>query len=212
MPNFGVGVYYKTDRYYLSVSIPRLLQTERFRKENEQITHATDRPHLFASTGFRTPLSANWTFAPAVLVSYVEAAPIEILLDAGFSYRENFTIGAQYTRSGGIGGVMSLHISDGLQLGYAYVTSSVDQINRFSNGTHEMLLKIRLSDGLNGTPSGRAASFTREVNEKASANERKIGTKNKNRTQKIVNNEKDASIHAAFSHSCTRGKFPLWPN
>ena len=182
VPNFGVGVYYKTDRYYLSVSIPRLLQTERFRKENEQITHATDRPHLFASTGFRAPLSANWTFTPAVLLSYVEAAPIEILLDAGFSYRESLTIGAQYTRSGGIGGVMSLQISDGLQLGYAYVTSSIDQVNRFSNGTHEMLLKIRLSERLNDTPSGgdRVASFTREVKEKAKANERKIGTKNQN--------------------------------
>lgn len=178
VPNFGVGLYYKADRFFVSVSIPRLLQTERFRVENEQVTVATDRPHLFASTGLRARLSSNWEFTPAVLLSYVEAAPMELLVDASFSYQNQFDFGAQYTRSGGIGGIASLKISDGFQLGYAYVTSAIDQVNRFSSGTHEIVMKIKLNEGAGNF--SRDASFTNELATQSQAREEKVGTRNKN--------------------------------
>ena len=177
VPNFGVGVYYKTNRYFLSLSIPRLLETRRFREENGVYSQATDRPHLFLSSGYRMNLVADWDFNPSVLFSYVEAAPFEFLLDANFTYKERLNIGAQYTRSGGFGGTTSLQISDGMQLGYAYITSITDQVNQFSNGTHEMILKIQLDQNVN---KGRSASFTTELKDDSGrANERKVGTKNK---------------------------------
>jgi len=177
VPNFGVGVYYKTNRYFLSLSIPRLLETRRFREENGIYSQAADRPHLFLSSGYRMGLTSNWDFNPSVLFSYVEAAPFEFLLDANFTYKERLNLGAQYTRSGGIGATTSLHISDGMQLGYAYITSITDQVNQFSNGTHEMILKIKLDQNIN---EARAASFTTELKGDSGrrANERRVGTKN----------------------------------
>lgn len=178
VPNFGVGFYYLSDRFFLSVSIPRLLQTKRFRLENEQVTVAADRPHLFASAGLRLPLSSDWKFTPTVLLSYVEAAPIALLMDASFSFQDQFDFGVQYTRSGGIGGIASLKISDGFQLGYAYVTSAVDQINQFSSGTHEVVLKVKL--GESAANLSREASFTTELETQSRVKEKKVGTRNKN--------------------------------
>lgn len=182
IPNIGVGVFYKVDRFFLSVSIPRLLQTERYRRENEQATFATDRPHLFISSGYRIPLTSNWDFKPAVLFSYVDAAPIDLLMDASFSYQKKSDFGIQYSLSGGVGGIASLKVSEGFQVGYAYVTSTLDQINRFSYGTHEIVLKIRLNDG--GVNFSRKASFTTELEDQSLPSEKKVGVRNRNNKPK----------------------------
>ena len=144
VPNIGVGFYYKTPKYFLSASIPRLLNTERFSLDNGQVTHATDKPHLFVSTGIRFRLTDQWDFYPSVLFSYVKAAPIDLLGDISFSFNQAFDLGVQFSRSGAIGATSLLKINDGFQLGYAYTTSLQDQVNRFSNGTHELVLKIKL--------------------------------------------------------------------
>jgi len=110
------------------------------------------------------------------LFSYVEAAPFEFLLDANFTYKERFNFGAQYTRSGGIGATTSLNISDGMQLGYAYITSITDQVNQFSNGTHEMILKIKLDQNISKEPT---ESFGTELEEDSGkANDNGVTTKN----------------------------------
>lgn len=175
VPNIGVGLYYKTPNFYLSASIPRLLNTERFSNDDGQVSRATDRPHLFASMGFFLPLSQDWDLIPAGMLSYVEAAPVDYVFDLGFSFRQRFDFGAQYTYSGGFGATTSFHLGDGIQFGYAYINSSGDQVNRYSGGTHELVLKFKLGEQ-NGE---REASFTTVLEEQRSPNEKRVGTKNK---------------------------------
>ena len=176
VPNIGVGLYYKTPRYYFSASVPRLLNTERFSEDNGQVSRATDRPHLFASTGFFIPLTSDWAFVPAAMISYVEAAPMDYVFDLGFSFQKGFDLGAQYTHSGGLGATTAFRLGDNIQIGYAYVNSSRrDKVNRYSGGTHEMVLKFKL----NQHHQERSASFTTVKKKPKRINERRVGTKNK---------------------------------
>ena len=175
VPNIGVGFYYKTPRYFLSASIPRLLNTERFRYDDGQVTHATDKPHLFVSTGVRFPLNDQWDFYPSAMLSYVAAAPIDLLGDVSFSFNRNFDFGAQFSISGAMGATSLIKISEGFQFGYAYTTNFQDQVNRFSNGTHELVMKIKLS----AVNPEQESSFINEAEEDKSLKEKRIGTKNK---------------------------------
>ena len=147
IPNVGVGVYYHSPNYFLSVSMPRLLNTERYDRDNGQLTQATDRPHVYVTTGFTAELDSSWTFNPSVLLGAVAAAPIDFLMDARFTYKENWDIGVHYTNSGGIGGTTAFRLPNGMQFGYAYVTGFQDQVSHFSKGTHELFLKIKLGNG-----------------------------------------------------------------
>ena len=181
VPNIGVGIYYKTPRFYLSTSIPRLLNTERFSADDGQVSRATDRPHLFTSFGFFIPVSHDWDLVPAGMISYVEAAPIDYVFDLGFSFQKRFDFGVQYNHSsisGGFGAITSFQLKDGLQFGYAYVNSSMDQVNHYSAGTHELVLKIKLG---NHSPD-RTASFTTTQKKEQSKNEKRVGAKNKEQT------------------------------
>ena len=142
VPNIGIGVYFKRTDFFASLSIPRLLSTERFRFEDGQVSRATDRPHFFGSMGSRIILSENWSFLPSMFFSYVRAAPTDYMLSAAFDFQQFIELGFLYTRGGGVGGTTFFNLNHGFQLGYSYVTSAVDQITPFSKGTHEIILKF----------------------------------------------------------------------
>ena len=146
VPNIGVGVYFKQAGYYASLSIPRLLSTERFRYDDGQVSRATDRPHFFGSMGGRVPLNENWSFLPSIFFSYVRAAPFDYMLNSAVAYQQFIEFGLLYTKGGGIGGTTFFNLNNGFQLGYSYVTSAVDQVTRFSKGTHELVLKFGLKN------------------------------------------------------------------
>ena len=154
VPNIGVGVYFKRAGYYATLSIPRLLSTERFRYDDGQVSRATDRPHFFGSMGSRFTLNENWSFLPSVFFSYVRAAPFDYMLNSAVAYQQFVEFGLLYTRGGGIGGTTFFNLNNGFQLGYSYVTSAVDQVTRFSKGTHEIVLKFSLEDADPEVPKG----------------------------------------------------------
>lgn len=180
VPNIGVGVVYHSPGFFVALSIPRLLSTERFREENGQETRPTDRPHFYAATGLRFQLVDRFEFTPSVLYSYVNAAPSQFVVDATFSYDKKFDFGAQYTQRGGIGATMNLNIADDFQLGYAYTTQLGNRENYFSRGTHELLLRIRLGRApFVEDEAGGVADQDIALNNNEERKERRVGTRNK---------------------------------
>lgn len=174
VPNVGVGAVYYTPQFYLSLSIPRLLSTERFRAENGQQTRPTDRPHFYAATGLRFSLSEQLEFTPAALWSIVPAAPSQFVIDASLCYDKTVDLGVQYIQSGGLGGTLNIDIKNAAQIGYAYTTQWGKQESYFARGTHELLLRIRLGHRLQEIPTGEGIALTRPENRK----ERRVGTRN----------------------------------
>ena len=146
VPNIGVGVYFKRANFFASLSIPRLLSTERFRYNNGQVSRATDRPHFFGSAGSQFNLSENWSFLPSIFFSHVRATPFNFMINSAFSYQQLIEFGLLYTKGGGIGGTVFFNLNSKFQLGYSYITSVVNQMTPFSKGTHEIVLKFRLKD------------------------------------------------------------------
>ena len=144
VPNIGVGIYFKRPSFFASLSIPRLLSTERFRYDNGQLSRATDRPHFFGALGSRVTLSENWSFLPGIFFSYVRATPFDYMLNSAFAFQQSVEFGLLYKKGGGIGGTTIFKLNNGFQLGYSYITSAVRQVTRFSKGTHEIVLKFSL--------------------------------------------------------------------
>ena len=142
VPNIGAGVYYRRLDFFASLSIPRLLNTERFRYDDGQVSRATDRPHFYGAVGSRIILGEDWSFLPSLLFSYVRATPTSYMLQGAFAYQQLMELGVLYTRGGGIGGTTLFKVNDSFQMGYSYLSSAVDRVTRFSKGTHEFCIKI----------------------------------------------------------------------
>lgn len=143
-PNIGVGALLKRDSYYLSLSIPRLLNSVRARNEDAQTFVATNKPHFFLGGGFDYDLESQYDLLlkPSFLLRYVNSAPVSIDYNLSMSFQKSFEIGVLYRSSDVMGGIARINISKKLLFGYAFETSSRSDLTSNMN-THEFLLKYK---------------------------------------------------------------------
>lgn len=143
-PNFGAGLYLKHKNYFLSISIPKLLSDDRLEEENGIATTSEDKNHLYLAGGYDFELSANTILKPSVLIRYVDASPISIDLTTILAFNDFFDIGAAYRINESASGMAIFKVSNSMQIGYAYETPIESSVRSINNGTHEIMLNLKL--------------------------------------------------------------------
>ena len=148
-PNVGVGAHLLGDRYFLSLSLPRLLLGDRIDANNQTITTAQEKSHLYLAGGYDFDLSEDWEFKPSSMLRYVGGAPLSADITAAFRYLKRFELAPMYRTDGGWAATLMLNMSDWLDLGYAYEGSSREVLNNTNDGTHEVFLRINFGGNSN---------------------------------------------------------------
>ena len=144
-PNVGVGAYLKHDNFYLSLSAPRVLNSKRLKDTEGLVTTAADRVQFYGSAAVRIPLTRRWDFVPSFLARYVQYAPLLNTVNASFSYDKTIDFGVEYNFQSGMGATLMVDTFKTFSIGYAYVTSMHTELNQFSNGNHEVAIRIYLN-------------------------------------------------------------------
>lgn len=147
-PQFGVGLFYYTDKFYLGGSVPNLLRTDHFEESNNtnggtSISLAEERLHYFLSSGYVFTLNDDLKFKPAGLIRGVRGAPISVDLTANFLLYDKLTLGAAYRVSAAFSGLVGFQITDSLLLGFAY-DGETTELNRFNDGSYEIFLRYEV--------------------------------------------------------------------
>lgn len=148
-PNFGLGVYYHTDRFYAGLSAPNLLETEHFDKSGTD-SNAIDflsreRINFYLITGYVFDLNSNFKFKPALLTKVVGGAPLQIDASASFLFNDRFHLGAAYRWDAALSALAGFQISDQFMIGLAYDRETTDLGGtQFNDGTFEVFLRFEL--------------------------------------------------------------------
>ncbi|WP_010177309.1 PorP/SprF family type IX secretion system membrane protein [Aquimarina agarilytica] len=149
-PNIGLGLFYYTDKFYLGLSAPNLLQTRHF--DNVNINTSTgssflskERVHYYITTGRTFDLSSNVKFKPAILSKIVFGAPLQLDLTANFLIWEKLTLGAAYRWSAAWSALAGFQISDSLMIGFGYdrETTPLGDTS-FNDGSYEVMMRFEL--------------------------------------------------------------------
>ncbi len=141
-PNFGAGAYLVHDKYFVSLSVPRILSSKRIDESEGRITQATQEAHIYLSGGYNVSLSDNTEFRPSTMIRYVGGSPLSLELTGAFRFYEKFEVGLAYRTDQAIGGLMMVNVIDWLDVGYAYGSSTREEITNNSNGTHEIFVRF----------------------------------------------------------------------
>ncbi|WP_439153064.1 PorP/SprF family type IX secretion system membrane protein [Winogradskyella sp.] len=141
-PNFGAGAYLLHDKYFVSLSVPRILSSERIDKAEGRVTQATQEAHVYLAGGYNFDISDNTEFRPSTMVRYVSGTPLSLDLTAAFRFYDKFELGAAYRTDEAFSGLMMVNLADWMDIGYAYESSTRDEITTNSNGTHEILVRF----------------------------------------------------------------------
>lgn len=141
-PNFGAGVYYHTNQFYLGLSVPNFLETQHFDTSGTSSSLAQERLNIYLITGYVFDLNPNLKFKPAGLLKAVSGAPLQIDLSANFMLQEKFTLGVAYRWDAALSALVGFQISDQLMLGLAYDKEVTELGNTaFNAGSFEAMLR-----------------------------------------------------------------------
>ena len=146
-PNIGAGAFLHTDKWYVGLSAPRILNTDWNKSQNGQLEYVSaERVSYYLTGGYVFGLSDTVKLKPAFMVKATNGAPLSYDLTANFLFNEKFWLGAAYRlneSAGAFGAIADFQITKELRLGYAY-EHPISDIRPYSNGTHEVLLMYEL--------------------------------------------------------------------
>lgn len=149
-PNFGVGLYYHTNNYYLGLSVPSILTTQHFNgtvntSQGFVSSLAKERVHYYFMGGYVYDVNSDFRLKPTVLAKAVSGAPLQVDFSANVLYKEKLSFGLAYRLSADISGMLGYQLTDELLIGMAYDRVATDFGNvDFNNSSFEFILRYEV--------------------------------------------------------------------
>ncbi|MEE9363156.1 MAG: type IX secretion system membrane protein PorP/SprF [Cellulophaga sp.] len=140
-PNIGAGAYLTTDKWYVGISSPRILNTELSKGEFK----AVETNSYYLIGGLIFDLNDKVKFRPTVLSKFTNGAPSSYDLTATFLFYDKLWLGLSYrfNNANNFGAFLDVKISKDIRVGYAYDLPTGD-LKLYSGGTHEVILIYEL--------------------------------------------------------------------
>jgi type IX secretion system PorP/SprF family membrane protein len=141
LPNFGAGMLWYSEKHFVGVSMPRLINNKLTDASLPDFNDNRERRHLFITAGYLFELNNYIQFKPATMVRLVSGAPPSFDVTGNFLFYERFWAGAMYRYQESVGMLFQYVINEKLRVGYAY-DFSVNEIRTYSSGSHEIMLGL----------------------------------------------------------------------
>jgi type IX secretion system PorP/SprF family membrane protein len=143
----GLGLYYKADKYYASLSVTHLNQPKiKFSKGTPYISR-----HYYFTAGYTLQLpDPSLELLPSVF-AFSDGKVMQFNLTTLIRYNKKVWGGVSYRYGDAMIGMIGLELFNGIRLGYAY-DFTISDIGKNSNGSHEFMVNYCFDLGLGKSP------------------------------------------------------------
>jgi len=140
-PNFGAGVLYYTEQFFVGLSVPEFLSIP---NENQTIGSANIDNYRFILTGaYQFNISDNVRLKPSLWLDYNQAfTSFKASLNMGF-FDSRVYVGGAYDHPNFAIALLNFQVSPQWLVGYAY-TFNVGPLSSYLGGSHEVVLRWEL--------------------------------------------------------------------
>lgn len=138
-PNFGAGVYYYTNKWYLGLSAPNFLETEHLEKSGGVVSTASEKMHYFLTSGYVFEIADNLKLKPSTMVKATAGAPISVDLSLNLLVDDKVELGLSHRFDDSISAMIGFQVNDDFRVGYAYDYTTT-RFGNFNSGSHEIML------------------------------------------------------------------------
>lgn len=142
-PNFGTGIFYFTDNFYLGFSVPYIL-TGKLIKSDDLFRDVRHSRNYYLTAGKVFDAGAKLKFKPSFLLRIEDNMPLAIDLNANLYYDEIIDIGLSYRQGDAVIAILGLQLNKYIKFSYAYdyITSN---LTNYTKGSHELMLQYRIN-------------------------------------------------------------------
>ncbi len=139
-PNIGAGMAFMSDKMFIGLSAPRLLNTDFSDGATSNLRY---RRHFYGSFSYILQLNSVLKLKPGALLRSVEGAPISYDVSALLLINNIFWTGA-YTRNfDSVGLVFQIDYLNAYRFGYNFEYQAFDGFGQYT--THEFMLSVDLA-------------------------------------------------------------------
>lgn len=146
VPNFGIGAYYRTPKYFISFSLPRLLSNELpdTKGIGENVNFEAKNIQAYLGAGFRTPIRFDLDIEPSVMFSSAYSTSANMILNIIFHHDTGISAGGGFRTDKSWAANVGYKISPRLKFSYTYEKA-------FGNSTtkgyvnHEFIINYNIS-------------------------------------------------------------------
>ena len=140
-PNFGTGVYFYSDKFYVGASVPNFNKTKYYNANDVSIN--TKSVSYYLLSGYVFDLSQSVKFKPSFLAKVDEGAPFQLDVNANFMFNDKFVVGASYRLDSAVSALVGFQFSNSWFLGYGYDLETT-KLSNYNSGSHEIFLRYEI--------------------------------------------------------------------
>ena len=147
--NFGAGAFYYTDRFYLGLSMPNILNQLHLKREGGIISEAAEKMHYFLASGYVFELNNDLKLKPSILLKGAGGVPLSIDFSGNVLINNKLEFGLSWRVDDSLSALMNIEVAPLVRLGYAY-DHTITNLGDFNSGSHEIMLLITISNSRYG--------------------------------------------------------------
>ena len=140
-PNFGTGVYFYSDKFYVGASVPNFNKTKYYNENDVSIN--TKSVSYYLLSGYVFDLSQSVKFKPSFLAKVDEGAPFQLDVNANFMFNDKFVVGGSYRLDSAVSALVGFQFSNSWFLGYGYDLETT-KLSNYNSGSHEIFLRYEI--------------------------------------------------------------------
>ncbi|MDX1365258.1 MAG: type IX secretion system membrane protein PorP/SprF [Arenibacter latericius] len=140
-PVIGTGFYLHSDKWYVGLSTPNILETEEY--DDIKVSTATEKMHFYLIAGYVFDLNSEFKFKPAILTKAVSGAPVSVDVSANFLFHERVTLGAAYRWDAAVSALAGFQVNENIMIGYSYDYGTT-ALSNYNDGSHEIFIRFEL--------------------------------------------------------------------
>ena len=139
MASWGIGAIIYSKDYYISLSIPQIVDNK-FQANRNNYSSLAELRYAYLIGGYIFGKQRQVRFKPSVMIKGAIGAPLQADISANFLFHDKFWIGGMYRTNNTVAAVLQLAVLKNLRLGYAVDYSITQKFKKYHFGTHELRL------------------------------------------------------------------------
>lgn len=141
LPNFGVGLYYYSTRFYAGISVPSIAQNTIPSDDPLMLKEAR---HYFLMGGVLLNLNRSLKLKPNFLLKAVEGAPLNLDLNMNLLINNVLWVGCSYKINNSISPIVEVQLDNRLRVGLSYEVPITNiRKSGLGTGSPEIMLSYR---------------------------------------------------------------------
>lgn len=140
-PDFGAGLYYSNNKYFVGVSVPSFMSRQ-YHITDEQLT-IRNQPgdyNFILHGGYLFELNDMFKLKPGALVRFTPAGNKQFDLNANVIYNDRFWVGLSYRHREALAVLLEFQVNQQFKVAYVY-DYSISFFRHYAGGSHEIGLQ-----------------------------------------------------------------------